>query len=599
MDRIFPNQSSPDLSGSATLSDDVRRYLMLALHWAWLFVLLTGLAAGYGYYQSSRQTPVYRASATMLINESRNLNEYANILASERLAQTYSKLMVQLPVLEGVVEELGLQISPGALKGRVSVSVVQDTQLMVVSVEDTDPVRAADIANTIGSVFTAQNQEFVASRYQDSKESLSAQLAQVDSQIQTATESLRSLEALAAQLAEQAGETDSTEVSGTGQPAIVDPYANLTPEQLRERDRLETNLALYRQIYASLSQSFEQVRLAEIQNTSNVVIVEPASPGGKIRPNPSRDASSAAVIGFVIAALIVLVMELLDDTIKGPDEVTRYLGLPVLGLVARIADQEEGPITLAEPRSPISEGFRALRTNIQYSSVDRPLRTLLVTSPSPKDGKSTIAANLAVVLAQSGRSVLITDADMRRPALHKRFGVPNRAGLSDLFVRAEPALDPSHVRSTKVENLDLMTTGGLPPNPAELINSEKMNQIIEMILGQYDLLVIDSPPVMAVTDAAVLAARVDGVVLVIRPGETRVAAARQAVEQLRRSNARLLGVVLNDVENKRTRYYYYYRGYYAYEYQYGYGAGAKNSSARGGYRSDSKNRKFFGIFRQK
>lgn len=563
-DSIFPTQDQPGGSGqdllhvtAPTLSDDLRRYLMLLLHWAWLFVLLGAAAGAYGYWDSSRQTPQYSASATMLINESRNLNEYANILASERLAQTYSQLMIQLPVLEGVVEELGLPVSPSALKGRVSVNVVEDTQLMVVSVQDTDPVRAADIANTIGSVFTVQNQAFQASRYQDSKASLSAQLSQVDQQIQDTSSALYRL--------------------GVTGDAETDAELELTPTQLQERDRLETNLALYRQIYATLLQSYEQVRLAEIQNTSNVVLVEPASPpGSPFRPDPPRDALLAAVMGLVVAAAIVLLIELLDDTIKGPEDIARHLGLPVLGLVARIDPelQSEAPLAMQQPRAPIVEAFRSLRTNLQFASVDRPLRRILVTSPSPKDGKSTISANLAVVFAQGGRSVILVDADLRRPAIHKRFKLSNRTGLSELFMGpVDEANLPLH--ETTVPGLRLLTTGGLPPNPAELVGSEKMQSILAALQRQADLLVIDTPPVMAVTDSAVLAARVDGVVLVIRPGETKLAASRQAVEQLRRSNAPLLGVVLNDVENRRNRYYYYYRGYYAYAHQYYYGDSGK------------------------
>jgi non-specific protein-tyrosine kinase len=426
---------------------------------------------------------------------------------------------------------------------------------MTVSVEDTDPVRAAQIANSIGTVFAEQNQAFQASRYTDSKESLSVQLAQVDQQ-------LKDTQAALAEIRSR---------------ATIDPETGkevLSLDDQNERDRLEANLALYQQLYTNLLQSYETVRLAEIQNTSNVVLVEPAVPPLRpVRPNVWQDTSLAAVIGLMLAGGVVFLIEALDDTVKGPDEVARLLGLPVLGLIAQLEESEDGPITFTHPRSPIAEAFRSLRTNIQYASVDYPLRTLLVTSPSPQDGKSTIAANLAVVLAQSGRKVVLLDADLRRPSLHRRLQLSNRRGLTDLFVQSQVFLDGA-VRKTKIPGLSLLSSGGLPPNPSELIGSEKMGEVLHRVKEQADVVVLDSPPVMVVTDAAVLAPRVDAVLLVIRPGVTRLAPTRHTVEQLRLGGANILGVVLNDVENKRSRYYYYYKGYYTYN-SYYYGEPAK------------------------
>jgi succinoglycan biosynthesis transport protein ExoP len=539
---------------SPSLSDDLRRYLGLIWHWAWLIIILTALATAIGYFLSKRQVPVYRASATLLINESRTVNEYANILASERLAQTYSQLIVQKPVLEGVVERLDLNIPPESLKGRIFVDVVQDTQLMVVSVEDSDPVRAAQIANTIGEVFAEENAAIQTERYQDSKTSLSAQLDQVDQQIQDTNNTISELEGQYEQV-----------VGDDGQTEVV-----VTFNQQRERDRLESNLALYQQIYSNLLQSYESVRLAEIQSTSTVRLAEEASvpnPDQPIRPNVIQDTSLAAVVGLLISIGLVFVIEVLDDTIKGPEEVARHLGLPVLGYISEINEERGWPITAVKPRTPIAEAFRSLRTNIQYASVDRPIRTLLVTSPSPKDGKSTIATNLATVIAQSGRQVALFDADMRRPSLHSKLRLSNRVGLSDLFVQANGQL-ASSLRETKVPGLGLLTSGSLPPNPAELVGSEKMAEIMRQILTRVDIIVVDTPPVMAVTDAAVLAPRVDGVLLVLRPGATKIAAAKQTVETLARGGANILGVVLNGI-GKRGARYYYYRNYYVYNQYYG------------------------------
>jgi non-specific protein-tyrosine kinase len=413
----------------------------------------------------------------------------------------------------------------------VQVQPVRDTTLIEVRVEDTDPQRAAGIANALVVEFAEQNQELQTSRYAASKESLSRQLEEMNSQIQVAVDQLAGL-----------GEAEETQA---------------------ERDRLEANLAQYRQTYAYLLQSFEQVRLAEAQSTSNVIQAEPAAaPEAPVRPRTLVNTMVAGVIGVLLAAGAFLLIEALDDTLKGPDQVSDQLGLPVLGLIARHAPEEGSPVALAEPRSQVAEAFRSLRTNIQFASVDRPLHTLLITSPTPAEGKSTVAVNLGAVIAQGGRRVAILDADLRRPRIHSLIGLPNRRGMSELFV--EPALHlDGALQKSGTEGLLVLTSGESPPNPAELLGSEKMSEIISLVAGQVDLIVIDSPPVIAVTDSSVLAPRVDGVLLVFKPGVTQMGAARQTVDQLQRLGANLIGVVLNEVDLRRSRYYYsHYRGYY-------------------------------------
>jgi non-specific protein-tyrosine kinase len=333
-----------------------------------------------------------------------------------------------------------------------------------------------------------------------------------------------------------------------------------------ERDRLESNLALYRQTYAGLVQSYEQVRLSEIQSTSRVDLVQPApAPRFPIRPNVSRNAMLGSLVGLMVGAGIAFLIELLDDTVKGPGEIVHRLRLPVLGYIMRMEEDAEYPVTALEPRSPLAESFRSLRTNIQYASVDRPLFSLMVTSPTPQDGKSTVAANLGVVLAQMQHKVGLIDADLRRPFQHKIFNLPNRIGLCDSLVRTGVNLN-GNFKETEVENLTILTTGDLPPNPSELVGSDKMLGLILGLESSYDIVIIDTPPVMAVTDPVVLSTRIDGVIIILRPGITKLAAAIQTVDQMRQVGANILGVVLNDVENKGARYSQYYKGYY---YQYG------------------------------
>ena len=308
------------------------------------------------------------------------------------------------------------------------------------------------------------------------------------------------------------------------------------------------------------------------KSTSDVVLVEPASPpSNPIRPKVMQNTLLAAVVGGMLAVGLIFLIDALDNTIKGPDDVKRHLGLPVLGMIAHTDGKEkQGLVTISQPRSPVSEAYRALRTNIQFASVDFPIQTLLITSISPSDGKTTVSTNLSVALAQGGRNVILIDGDLRKPQIHRRMGLPNRKGLTSLFVQPDVRLDGS-VQKSEVNNLYIMTTGSLPPNPSELLASDKMDHILDQLKNHADIVVIDTPPVMAVTDAVVLAKRADGLLLVIKPGVTKLAAAQQTIAQLRRLNVNILGVVLNDIPTNRSRYAYYYHsnGYYSYQNYYG------------------------------
>jgi non-specific protein-tyrosine kinase len=204
-------------------------------------------------------------------------------------------------------------------------------------------------------------------------------------------------------------------------------------------------------------------------------------------------------------------------------------------------------ITIAEPRSPISEAYRTLRTNLDFASLDEALKTLVITSAGVGEGKSTTLANLAVVSAQAGRAVVLVDADLRRPTLHQMFGLANDVGLTSMMMD-DGALDAPPLQQTAVEGLSVLTSGPLPPNPADLMGSRRMEDVVAALAGEADQVFFDSPPVVAVTDAAVLATKVDGVLLVISSGKTRRELARTAVQRLEQINARLVGTVLTNVE---------------------------------------------------
>lgn len=210
-------------------------------------------------------------------------------------------------------------------------------------------------------------------------------------------------------------------------------------------------------------------------------------------------------------------------------------------------------ITVADPRSPVSEAFRTLRTNIQFSSLDRTLRTILVTSTAAEEGKSTTLANLAVTFAQGGHQTVAVDTDLRRPSLHKIFGISNDIGLTSIALDEAPILD---LQDTSVPNLRVLPSGPLPPNPSELLSSHRMELIIELLKATAEYVLFDSPPIIAVSDAAVLARRVDGVLLLVSAGKTKRDHAIKAKAQLEKVGANIIGVVLNNVKVDKNLYYY-------------------------------------------
>jgi capsular exopolysaccharide synthesis family protein len=213
-------------------------------------------------------------------------------------------------------------------------------------------------------------------------------------------------------------------------------------------------------------------------------------------------------------------------------------------------------VTISNPRSPVAEAYHSLRTNLEFSSPDKPLRSMVVTSAGSEEGKSTTLANLAVTMAQAGKRVILVDCDLRRPSIHQIFNALNSSGLTDL-VRDESLMANPPLQDTPVANLKLLTSGQLPPNPSELLGSRRMDEIIAALLTRTDMLLFDAPPIIAVTDAALLSAKVDGVLLIISAGKTKREHARKARALLEKVNARLIGTVLNNVKLDSSLQYYY------------------------------------------
>jgi succinoglycan biosynthesis transport protein ExoP len=300
--------------------------------------------------------------------------------------------------------------------------------------------------------------------------------------------------------------------------------------------------------------------------TNTLTVVEQAElPTSPIGPNKRMSILLSAAIGFSLAAGAAYLLEYLDDTLKTPEEITKLLGVPVIGLIGETGQSQEGRNGIyvsKHPRSPIAEAYRALRANLEFAGVDRPLKTILTASADTGAGKSSVAANLAVVIAQGEKKVILVDADLRKSSIHTYAGLTNEIGLSDLF---RNGADVSKVVQVwKDQKVNVITGGDSPPNPAELLGSKKMDDILARLVERADAVVIDSPPFI-VSDALMLSAKVDGVLVVIRPGHTRKKIAMAMMEQLNRAGARILGVVLNRIPHRGAEYYggfLYYSPYY-------------------------------------
>jgi succinoglycan biosynthesis transport protein ExoP len=277
------------------------------------------------------------------------------------------------------------------------------------------------------------------------------------------------------------------------------------------------------------------------------------------------------VIGLLLMAAIAFLIEYLDDTLKTPEDIERSLGLPVIGYITNIEYSQKNKrdvYVLGQPRSPVSEAFRLLRTNLEFSGIDKPLRTILVTSAGPCEGKTTVSVNLAASIAQGGKSVILLDTDLRRPQIHTFFNLPNHAGFSDLFRSGNLSFKMVGHEFGNLKDAVVITSGNPPANPTELLGSERMTQLLTSLKTSAEVIVLDSPPSM-VADAQILSAKVDGVILVVYPGHTQAAAAQATIEQMKRTGARLLGVVFNRIPQNSS---YYYTGYHYYRLPYYYGS---------------------------
>jgi capsular exopolysaccharide synthesis family protein len=350
-----------------------------------------------------------------------------------------------------------------------------------------------------------------------------------------------------------------------------------------------------RDMYDLLIKRFKETTLTEDMHTGNIRIVDRAEvPKAPVKPKKRLNLLLAIIVGLAAGTGLAFFFEYLDNTIKVPEDLKQHLKIPYLGPTPLIEAKgkaqnggERAPdlVCLHSPKSTASESYRGLRTNILFSSAGSAPQVILVTSPGPREGKTITAANLAIAMSQSGSKVVVIDCDLRRPKIHSLFGVPRERGITNLLVGSD-GIEKTVVHS-QVPNLDLILSGPLPPNPSEMLGSKRMADLIQELRKHYARILIDSPPITAVTDSMILSKYVDGVVLVIRAGDTVREVAKNSLNQLQAVGAHILGGVLNAVDIGKDKYYYYYY-YQYYNYYYGDDGDKKKRKHRKRKRKQSK-----------
>ena len=513
---------------------ELRAYLFIIRRWLWLILLCLVLASVSAFFFSQQQMRVYQAKSTVLLDNSKPTSDtqaYEQILATSRLISTYAKLFNGREALDQVIKEL--QYEPNFLQ--IFVTAQRDTILLDLTVESNVPEAAQFVANRLPLIVDEQQRARQAARYENAAKTFNDEL-----------------------------DTLAKEIAQTGESvAKLEKQRNANSRQI---ERQKANLSLQQKTYERFLQDLSVIKLAQVESANLLSLVELAKlPQEPIRPRTLLNTLLAAIVGAMVGLGAAFLVEYLDDTIKPSSDLAQMFGVGTLAFIGRKeseGDQVRYLLTKKDQRSAMAEAYRMLRTNIRFASVDERLRSLVVTSASPSEGKSTTAANLAVVLAQQGYNTILVDADLRRPVQHKIFKTSTKEGLTTALINRDVTLD-QYLESVD-ENLRLLPCGPLPPNPSELLGSQRMREVLNELEELADYVILDSAPVLSVADTSLLASAVSGVLLVVRANSTSFESFHLALEQLQSVKGNVIGTVMNDVVSNGSGYgYYYYNSYYA------------------------------------
>jgi non-specific protein-tyrosine kinase len=510
---------------------ELKNYFAILRRWGWIMLLCTALAGITGYVYTSRQPPVYQSRARYLIGPALDPNvTRSDIQTSSQIGQTYDELSTSRPVLEAVIAKLKMGITPEQLRDQLGATFIDTTQILSIRANASDATVAADIANAIGDELIQRSPS-----NPTSQQALRRQ--QADAQIARLQDTIRSTDGEIDNLANQVQQT-------------TDPVAQRA--LIIQLDQRRAQLAAAQRSYNDLLQ------LLQTTDVNKITLLEAAVPvpDAPIAPDVSRTVLAAVIAGLVLGLVAMILLEYFNDVIYTPEVLRKTTGLTYLGGLARHkrlrGSNGAQLVTVAKPETLAAESYRILRTNLQIAGTDRHLPSLLVSSPSRGDGKSDVAANLAVVLARAGKLVILIDANLRRPQVASLFGVPDQNGLAQLL-ESESLPEPVEVAS--VPGLFVLPAGGVASNSSEILGSQRMYRLIQEYKSRADVVLVDSPPLWY-SDALALAPQVDGVLLVVSSGTTGRENTINAVESLRLVGARIIGTVLNRVKAGPAYFYY-------------------------------------------
>lgn len=549
---------------------------MLARRW-WAVVLLGIAGTVLGGVISYTQPPRYQSTVTLQLNPSAQsafLPYTGEASPVTNLAASYREVLRSRAFGEVVVERLNLPVSPEAVASAIRADLVPNTNILRLTVQWGHPDDAQQLAQSIAEIFITENL-----RQQQAQPGAQSRLAEME-------ESARQMQGRIEALRRQRDRQDQAVARG-----------DLT--RLSELSELDSRLSSLESSYASLLVEINRAR----SSLNTAAILDNATPGQPAAPLPmSRALPLGLLVGLAAAVGLAYLLESLDDCIRGPDEVVAIDGRAPLAVIGHLeaargqrASKTPRLVVLEEPRSAVAEAFRVLRTNLRFTSLDRPPGILVVTSADAREGKTLVAANLALAMAQAGARVLLVDADLRHPSVPRLFGLPGEPGLVDAVAErvqartavlagtaegssapGEPEPDgraPAPVlQMSGVPGLSVLPAGPTPPDPGELLGSSVAGQLLDDLRRQWDVVVVDTAPLMPVADTLPVAARADAAVVVARSGQTRRSALQQALEALQQTGAPVAGLVLNDFRpgplgryGPYGYYYYYYKkGYYPY-----------------------------------
>ena len=512
-------------AGSAPRTD-LREYIGVLRFRKWTIGIITVIVVGSALGFSLRQTPIYVSQTRVLVRPPATA---VGVAAPPINLETERALVDSAAVASLVREDMNVPQSVDALLAPLAVSVETNTEILSLKYSDPDPLRAQRLA-----------QGFAVAYIQFRKQQTQAQL-----RVQSAT---------------ILGQIDVVQTRIASLQRKMDAATDTELQNSLSAQR-DSNIARM----GILQQQLDTLRSLATAQGDGEIVESATLPSSPSSPSYVRNGVLALVVGLSLGIGMAFLRERLDDRLRGREDLEEQIGAPALATVPKVAGWRRKTrvelVTVSAPRSSPAEAYRTLRTNLHFIGRGGDFKVLTVTSATSGEGKTATAANLAVALAQAGKKVIVVSCDLRKPRLHRFFGMENETGVSSILVGDTDANEA--IQRPRIPSLRVLASGPTPPNPAELLASERFDELLAMLRGSVDFVVVDTAPVLAVTDTLVIAPKTDGVLIVTDAGTTTRSAAAHAREQLEQVGANVVGGILNNLRRSRATYYpyYYYESY--------------------------------------